>query len=204
MQLFNESRLLKCFNFETVLFEWKHSKYFLFKRKQITRVFEPFIFKYSNKTNRQTITAAWSLCGSGLSASSLHPYCDIPLWWAFAEEAAARLFGMVSVAAEGIRGNSEPSAGGWRCLEADQPLCWGWEVSALGMRPLCCELGVGGHEQVKMLRAQWVHLGDFRRPGRTSLWACQYVPCALSLFSFPPYISAVVCCKCQSLACFTH
>ena len=84
---------------------------FFLKENKITRAFEPFIFKYSNKTNRQTIITAWSLCGSGLSASSLHPYCDIPLWWAFSEEAAARLFGIVTVAAEGIQGNSEASVG---------------------------------------------------------------------------------------------
>ena len=151
---------------------------FFLKENKITRVFEPFIFKYSNKTNRQAIIAGQSLW---LWAHPLlHPYRDIPLWWAFSEVAAARLFSVVTAAAEGIQGSSYASAGGWRCLEADQSLCWGWEVSALEMRPLCCELGVGGHEQVKMLRAQWVHLGDLRRPGRTSLWTCQYVPWVLS------------------------
>ena len=72
MQLFNESRLLKCFNFENVLFEWKHSKYFLFKRKQITRVFALIIPKMKKPSIAGTIVSAWV-------PQSPAPQCKFPL-----------------------------------------------------------------------------------------------------------------------------
>lgn len=59
--------------------------------------------------------------------------------------------------------------------------------------------GVGGHEQVKMLRAQWVHLEILGGQGGFPV----DLPVS-ALSTFPSCISAVVYCKCQSPACFTH
>lgn len=115
---------------------------FFLKENKITRVFEPFIFKYSNKTNRQTIIAGQSLWLWPRRILSCIPTATSPLVGLFKWQ-----LHIVQCCDSGCWGNSrnsEASAGGWRCLEVDQSLCWGWEVSALGMRPLCCELGVGG------------------------------------------------------------
>ena len=51
---------------KNVLFEWKSSKYFLFKGKHNYRNSCPFMLKYSNETNRQANNNYTTrICGSG-------------------------------------------------------------------------------------------------------------------------------------------
>lgn len=92
MQLFNESRLLKCFHFENVRLSREFLNIFFLKENKTMGTFEPFTFKYSNETNKQTVTTPQANYGSGHQVSSpsipavTSPSCGPSRKWQFLSE----------------------------------------------------------------------------------------------------------------------
>lgn len=78
---------------------------FSLKENKITGLFEPFMFKYSNETNKQannhhTRANVWLWeVGRGVMFS-FHPRSDVSILWAFSEMAAGGWFGVVIAVTE--------------------------------------------------------------------------------------------------------
>lgn len=118
MQVFRESRLSKCFSFESVLFEWKRSKYILKKKLQDYLNHSCWVFKWDKQatiiTPEQTCLGSWG----GQGAFSSHSCSDISILWAFSEMAARCLFGVVIAVPGWLWGGWKSGAWGWRYFEA--------------------------------------------------------------------------------------